>query len=191
MKLFKSFVKENFLSSILGTSKVWISFAFQFALRKCMHWCNSSPQYTFCGFTIARFQWRDCPDVWQQGQGPGWEAVLRRVHGRGEQGGEAVQADGQGWGWIRHETREEKIMMNDDESYGQFTWSPDSSIMRDLHNIASWSQKMVIGRVIANTVWIRSLWETMLLSQKIILGFIILMKCFLKELLWDTTNTKT
>ena len=26
-------------------------------------------------------------------------------------------------------------MMNDDESYGQFTWSPDSSIMRDLHNI--------------------------------------------------------
>ena len=39
----------------------------------------------------------------EQGAGHGRAAVLRGVHGRADQGREALQADGQGWGRIRHQ----------------------------------------------------------------------------------------
>ena len=41
----------------------------------------------------------------EQGAGHGRAAVLRGVHGRADQGREALQADGQGWGRIRDQKR--------------------------------------------------------------------------------------
>ena len=66
---------------------------------------NAHPIALLPQLIIVVVQGRGGEAAGEQGAGHGRAAVLRGVHGRADQGREALQADGQGWGRIRYQKR--------------------------------------------------------------------------------------